>query len=270
MLKPKFRLQFKYQMYTDQFTNIRLEDMEKVKLMSRTDRKFSFHFEHLQELLRSISDRYYVLEIEGKNEMLYATTYYDTTINKMYTSHHNGKLNRYKIRHRSYISSALSFLEIKFKNNKGKTIKKRIPADFNNPGFTTEEREFVKNNTPFCCEDLKTSLVNEFSRITLVNKNFNERCTIDSNLTYMNDKECISLKNLVVIELKSGDRTLASPLALALRKHRIKTSGFSKYCIGKTLTDTNIKRNAFKKKVRKLEKITHANLMESNNSETNV
>jgi hypothetical protein len=33
----------------------------------------------------------------------------------MYMSHQNGKLNRYKIRHRTYLSTNAEFLEIKLK-----------------------------------------------------------------------------------------------------------------------------------------------------------
>ena len=40
--------------------------------------------------------------------------------------HQNKKLNRYKIRQREYLISDISFFEIKFKSNKGRTIKKRI------------------------------------------------------------------------------------------------------------------------------------------------
>ena len=123
-------------MITDFFDPIQLEEMEKVKLMNRTDRKYWFHFDFLPELLQTIKHDYYILNIDGKNQLPYTTTYYDTTKNKMYASHHNGKLNRFKIRRRSYVASRISFLEIKFKSNKGRTIKKRIPADFNNLKFT--------------------------------------------------------------------------------------------------------------------------------------
>jgi len=247
-------------MEVDFFDPIQLEQMDQVKLMNRTDRKFWFHFDHLQGLLQSITDNYFVLDIEGQNEMPYTTTYYDTILNKLYTSHHNGKLNRYKIRRRSYIASELSFLEIKFKSNKGRTIKRRIPADFGNHSFSVQECDFVKTNTPYSCEDLKPSLINEFSRLTLVNKNFKERCTIDLNLQYKNCNKSVALENLVVVEIKSEGGAMVSPLAIALREHRVKTSGFSKYCIGRAITDPHIKRNAFKGKVRRIEKIIHKNL----------
>lgn len=38
-----------------------------------------------------------------------------------YHDHHNGKLNRFKIRQREYMDTKTSFLEVKFKNNQRRT-----------------------------------------------------------------------------------------------------------------------------------------------------
>ena len=113
-------------MKTKGFIPIQLEQMDQVKLMNRIDQKFWFHEARLQHILDSVQSHYYVLDIEDQTEFPYSSTYYDTPENRMYTKHHNGNLNRYKIRRRSYLSSGISFMEIKFKNNKGRTNKKRI------------------------------------------------------------------------------------------------------------------------------------------------
>jgi hypothetical protein len=241
-------------MNTDFFEFIRLEEMGQVKLMNRTDTKYWFHSEHLQGLLLKIKDNYLLLEIEGESQLPYETTYYDTLYNRMFSEHHNGKLNRYKVRRRSYVSSGISFLEVKFKNNKGRTIKKRISSEFGNTLFTEKENEFLGQIIPFDINDLQPSLINNFTRITLVNKNFKERCTIDLNIRFQFDNKIIPLENLVIIEIKSEGKSAFSPLALALREQRIKKSGFSKYCIGRTVTNPILKRNAFKHKIRNIEK----------------
>jgi VTC domain len=247
-------------MNTNHFAAIQLEEMDQVKLMNRIDQKFWFHEEKLQRILQAVSQHYYVLDIEGQNEFPYTSTYYDTTENRMYTKHHNGNLSRYKIRSRSYVSSGISFLEVKFKNNKGRTFKKRIPTNLNEHFFTKEESEFIHANTPYLCGDLSPSLTNQFSRVTLVNKNFKERCTIDRNLKYTKDDSWIQLENLAIIEIKTDGRKSLSPLALALREERIRASGFSKYCMGRVLTDKDLKRNSFKRKIRKIEKTIHAHM----------
>lgn len=244
-------------MNAEQFEPIHLEKMDQVKLMNRIDQKFWFHEAGLQRILESVRPYYYVLDIDGKNEFPYSSTYFDTPDNRMYIKHHNGGVNRYKIRSRSYLSSELRFLEIKCKNNKGRTIKKRIPVSFEVESFTGPEYEFINNNTPYSCKDLTPSLINSFSRLTLVNRNFRERCTIDRNLQYAKNGSWIKLENLAIIEIKTDGRQNISPLASALREERIRASGFSKYCMGRVLTDPDLKRNAFKSKMRKLQKTLH-------------
>ena len=246
-------------MKTSYFDPIQLEEMSQVKLMNRTDRKYWFNYDQLEYLLKSVSNDYLLLHIDGQSHLPYATTYYDTEKNKMFIDHQNGKLNRYKIRRRSYVASKISFLEVKFKTNKGRTIKKRIPAGYGNILFTEAEYHFLSKIIPFSCLDLEPSLFNNFTRLTLVNKNFKERCTIDLNLQFENSDRKVSLDQLVIVEIKSEGHSASSSLALALRDHRIKTSGFSKYCIGRTVTDPSLKRNAFKKKIRRIEKTIHTN-----------
>jgi len=242
---------------TDKFTPIRLEEMEQVKLMNRTDTKYWFHKDNLSQLLEAVQNDYFILNMNYEVALPYSTVYYDTDENRMFSAHHNGKLNRYKIRRRSYVSSGISFLEVKFKTNKGRTIKKRIPTNFNSTDFTIEEKDFLNELTPFSSERLNKTLVNNFARLTLVNKNFKERCTIDFNLQFSIGDNHISLNNLVIVEIKADGSPSASPLARALRNQRIKRSGFSKYCIGRTVTDASLKRNAFKRKIRSIEKVLH-------------
>lgn len=242
----------------DSFKPIRLNEMSQVKLMNRTDRKFCFSYEQLPTILNSINKHYYILIINNLTLLPYTSTYYDTSENDMYVAHHNGKLNRYKIRRRSYIVDNTSFLEVKFKNNKGKTIKNRILTRTENHFFSKKEAEFIRSYSPFVCDELIPSLTNNFSRLTLVNKNFNERCTIDINLHFELQENKASLKNIVVVEIKSDGLSTNSPLARALQKQRIKSSGFSKYCLGRTIIDPEIKKNAFKKKLRSIEKLLQA------------
>jgi hypothetical protein len=201
-------------MKTNIFEPIQLHQMNRVKLMNRTDRKFWFHADKLPEILHEVSSDYHMLNIKGQTKLQYTTSYFDTLENMMYTRHHNGKLNRYKIRRRTYVSSELSFLEIKFKNNKGRTEKKRIKADNRSPYFSITESEFIKENSPYAGGDLFHSLTNDFDRITLVNKNFKERCTIDQNLRYSYGDKIVSLEDMIIVEIIS-ERKTSYPLALA-------------------------------------------------------
>lgn len=241
----------------DFFDPILLDDMDRVKLMNRIDRKYWFNLEDLQSILDTIGDQYYLLNIDGHSSMPYSTTYYDTEENYMFIDHHNGKLNRYKIRKRQYLVSGIGFLEVKFKSNKGRTSKRRMKTNLIINEFSTKEDLFIKMRTPYNTDALSVSLQNSFTRLTLVNKNFKERCTIDLDIKYEYKNNSVEMGNLVIVEIKS-DGKQSSPLLIALRDHRIKASGFSKYCIGRTVTDSSLKRNSFKNKVRKIEKVINS------------
>lgn len=243
--------------YLKTFSSIGLDAMQQVKFMSRLDTKYYFHKHVLRELLESIKPYYYILSINNDLILPYQTIYYDTLEDKMFTAHHNGKLNRYKIRRRSYVNSKLSFLEVKFKTNKGRTIKERISTSFNNMQFNAEEAVFLSSHTPFKIDELRPSLINNFSRITLINKNFSERCTIDLHLNFKGNNAPVELDELVIVEIKSEGNAPLSPLSKALRDKRIKVTGFSKYCVGRSYTDFSVKTNAFKAKLRNIQKLIH-------------
>ena len=153
------------------FKPVSLEEIEEVKLMNRIDRKYWFHISKLNQILEFTLADYDVLEINGLRLMEYQTTYFDTPENTMYLKHHNRKLNRHKVRQRKYVSTNSSFLEIKLKTNKKRTIKKRIAADFERTDFSNTEMNFIKEKSMFQGDELYSSLNNKFNRITLIHKN---------------------------------------------------------------------------------------------------
>ncbi|MFI3321981.1 MAG: polyphosphate polymerase domain-containing protein [Rikenellaceae bacterium] len=238
-----------------QFEPIYLSQMDEVKLMNRTDMKYWFHSEMLSELLEEVAADYYILEVEGERNMDYSTIYYDTSNNEMYGNHHRGKKNRYKIRRRNYVSSNSSFLEIKFKSNKGRTVKTRQKSDFQNCDFNDLDKSFIEENTPYLCCNLTKVLENEFKRLMLVSKRMNERCTIDSELRFISDGNEAWLDFLVIVEVKR-DGYNYSRIVEALNRRRLKPSGFSKYCIGRSLIEKELKQNNFKAKHRTIRKKT--------------
>lgn len=241
-------------MKIDFFEPILLDQMDQVKLMNRTDTKYWFHAGKLQDILLELSDSYYILQIGGDGLLPYTTTYFDTVDNQMFAAHHNGKLNRYKIRRRTYLSSNKSYMEIKFKSNKGRTIKNRIGSVVEDQLFSREDTSFLNENSPFETKELQPVLINQFNRMMLVSKNLNERCTIDLDLNFKTDIENVTLDNLAIVEVKAEGHSKGSVIKQVLQRHRIKTAGFSKYCVGRVVTDDSLKRNRFKRKIREIEK----------------
>ncbi|MFR9668624.1 MAG: polyphosphate polymerase domain-containing protein [Rikenellaceae bacterium] len=233
------------------FQGISLGEMDEVKLMNRTDKKYWFCQDMLTPILEDIAQDYFILEVSGERNLPYSTTYYDTESNEMFQNHHRGKLNRYKIRRRNYISTQSSFLEVKFKSNKGRTIKTRQTCDYNISGFSDSEREFIAKNTPYSCDKLRKVLENRFYRLMLVSRSMDERCTIDSSLSFSGEGGSSSLDNMVIVEVKRDGKS-PSRIIDALNARRIKPSGFSKYCICRSYIDQGLKRNNFKGKLREI------------------
>ena len=109
-----------------QFTSHGLDDLNAAKLMNRVDSKFILPISFLPEVLSQLTSHYSVLEINNNRISRYQNKYFDTPDMTLYNNHHNGRLNRYKVRRRRYVDTDTEFLEVKLKNNKKRTIKNRI------------------------------------------------------------------------------------------------------------------------------------------------
>jgi hypothetical protein len=239
------------------FQAIDLDALKQVKLMERTDKKFLVHMNQLAGILRAIERQYYVLEINEERMLGYQTHYFDTEDDWLYTSHHNGKLNRYKVRKRAYLDTQTSFFEIKFKNNKRKTFKRRIKSGEDQTILNAGEKEFVRQNSPIDPDTLHPKSMNQFRRITLTDKQFTERCTIDVNIQFKSENQIALLDEFAIIEIKQDRHSNLSALNHCLNENRITPTGFSKYCMGRALAEEHLKQNAFKPKIRLLNKLTY-------------
>ena len=240
---------------------ITLEEMKGVKLMNRIDTKYLVTSDELLSILKGIHERYYAQEVEGHRLSPYSTVYYDTPDLKMYTIHHDRHLVRDKVRVRTYIDSQLTFCEVKHKTNKGRTKKKRIEVK---PGTDVisdpEAAAFLAEKQPYPVDSLRPSLETAFQRFTLVNFEKTERLTIDCNLLFNNyiNGASVSMGSLVIMELKQDGRA-RSLLKQVLFDLRIKPYKISKYCIGTAMTRPDVKRNRFKQKIRRINKLLSLN-----------
>jgi len=230
------------------FQPIDLKEMDSVKLMNRTDTKFIFNISQYQKIMNEIKDDYRVLEVEGKRISRYETLYYDTSRFDLYNKHHQGKLNRYKIRHRTYVESNIGFLEVKFKNNKGRTIKTRISQKDVPVTWGDESELFLNKMLPFQPHSLQPVIWINYSRLTLVNKTSAERLTIDLGLEFKKNGMSQKLDRLVIAEVKQEKRK-ASPFMSVMKKYHIREGSISKYCMGIAFTCDEVKKNNFKNKL---------------------
>jgi hypothetical protein len=238
------------------FEPITLQQMDSVKLMDRTDTKFVFNIDDLPAVLNDAKEHYRILEVEGNRISRYKTLYFDTENFDLYNKHHSGKLNRYKIRHRTYVESNLGFLEVKFKSNKGRTLKTRI-KEIGVPEISKGKAfEFLKRILPFSPLELLPKIWINYSRITLVNKISAERLTLDMNLEFERDGKKQTLSKLVIAEVKQ-DSKVASPFISIMRAKHIRQGSISKYCFGVACSFNEVKKNNFKQKLSIVNKITN-------------
>lgn len=246
---------------------ISLQNTNEVKLMNRIDSKYVLSYDALNHVLNTVRDKYFVLEINNSRILPYESLYFDTKQNSMYLAHHNGKTNRYKIRYRNYQSTNETFLEVKYKLNGIRTIKKRIKVKGIEKTISNTSEEFIQSASPFFGNMLEPKIYTNFKRITLVNKNLLERVTIDTDLQFCHFIEGkYDLTNTSIIETKREAHNCNSAITRILQDSSINPGGMSKYCFGRVVLDKNLKNNLFKEKQLLINKIENGKFYYRNNS----
>lgn len=239
------------------FSPITLNEMDGVRLMSRTDTKFVFQLSKLPALLLQLQPFYNMLTINSKVIHDYKSLYYDTEERKFYIDHHNSRVNRNKIRFREYVDSGLTFLEVKLKNNKRRTIKKRMKVDAISKELSKKHREYIEKIIGKPLQVSAKQWIN-FSRLTFVHKTQKERLTIDINLSFENEKESGDLRDIVIAEVKQERISRKSDFIRIAKEMSILPMRLSKYCISTMQLWQNIKQNRFKKKQLFINKLKQA------------
>ncbi|HCM06784.1 MAG TPA: VTC domain-containing protein [Oceanospirillales bacterium] len=238
-----------------------LIEQNTASLMDRVDSKFLLPIHIFEPLMNALLKDYSILDVNGRNIFNYQTTYFDTADRQFYLDHHNGKLNRYKVRFRRYVDSDMGYIEIKFKNNKKRTIKERIPMNCVTPD-QEEINDFVHKKLGYSTP-LETALYVNYQRITLLNKHNPERITIDLNLSFESAKESIKSvqEKIFIVEIKQEKKPYPSSCREYIKMNGYKSTDFSKYCIGCALTknvNSNfdlLKKNRFKLILNKLDSL---------------
>ena len=238
------------------FEPIGLEEMDAVSLLKRMDTKFLTTEAKLLEILPFLQGEYRILEIAEKRLMNYATLYFDTENLRSYMEHHNGKAKRQKIRMRKYIDSDICFLEIKEKQNSGMTNKTRCSINDFETELSSNSKKFIEKVSGENLT-LEPVLYNYFQRFTLVNTQMSERITIDTGLEYKTEATTKKLQNIAVIEVKQEKQNIHTSIYKALKSNNIRTTSFSKYCIGVANIFKDIKANSFKELNLKINKLNN-------------
>lgn len=237
------------------FAPISLEELRPFALLDRIDTKYLMREDQLVSVLASIESDYRVLEMDGDRLNLYRTLYFETDDFVMYREHHAGALNRFKVRSREYLNSQDAFFEIKFKNNKQRMIKNRIPTGKLLTIIDQRADSVVENFTPYESDALRPILQNTFTRITFASVHECERFTIDLDLRLYAQTGEAGLPGLAIAEVKQERFSLHSPFIRQMRRLGLRPDGFSKYCMGINMLYPTIKSNGFKPRHLLVEKL---------------
>ncbi|HXC03298.1 MAG TPA: polyphosphate polymerase domain-containing protein [Bacteroidia bacterium] len=227
------------------FPGMTLIQMEKLSLQNRTDTKYILPEHYLPEILKILAPDYHILDVEGMRQNRYETHYLDTPELRFYHEHLHGKLNRYKIRFRKYPDNQLCFLEIKFKNNKGRTLKTRIRTNQETDTLCGPEAAYLEANTPFRASELVYQTSVYFNRVTLISRTSEERLTFDTGLEFRNTTQTYQAKGLLVAELKQ-EKPVKSEFSMLMKKRNTPESALSKYCYAMLCLNPALKNNTFK------------------------
>ena len=225
--------------------SVSLSELDSVSLLNRIDSKFILNEEGLEKIFPCLLQNYSILEIDGCNFFTYENNYFDTPDLQFYKDHHNGYLNRIKVRSRKYVESNLCFFEIKKKEKINRTSKYRKVL----PGFiatiSEEQKAIIQSFTRKNVPESELVLSNNFNRITLVNSLFTERVTIDLNIHFKTEQEDIQLEKIAIVEIKKSKITHNSPLGIFLKVNNFRERNISKYIYGIISLMPTIKKNNF-------------------------
>lgn len=241
------------------FASINLEALNaKEAMLERLDHKYVVDAGVLFEAIPHLLEHFDILEINHRRSFIYETCYFDDEQLSNYFHHHQGRRQRVKVRTRHYLDNGSCFLEMKLKDTRGSTVKKRLIYDIDKYGtLDNQALEYLENShqehyqRPFdrmLCPQLEMT----YRRITLVAHIGNERMTIDSDICFGKGEQAYLVpQQTFIIETKSNHgRGFADRVLRQLHQHP--TNKCSKYCLGMILTGQVLRANNFKPTLRKL------------------
>jgi hypothetical protein len=237
------------------FQPITLPEMDSVKLMDRTDTKFVFPVTLLPEILQEVRDHYRALVVSGTRLSKYETLYYDTADFDLYNRHHAGRSSRFKVRSRRYVESDLCFFEVKYRNNKGRTIKNRIRTPGIEDHISENPARLLGELSNLDATKLRGTIWVNYQRATLVSRSTAERLTLDLGLTFRTAHREIDFGKMVIAEVKREKANSPSPVISVLADRKIRAGSISKYCLGLISTHGHLRKNNFMEQIRHFQRI---------------
>ncbi len=228
-------------------------------LEQRRDWKFVLPVGSVVGLLEPLAAHYRVLLAADQRLARYENHYFDTLNRHCYREHHRGRGRRDKVRVRSYLDRELSVLEIKSRNPRRLTSKRRLQRSFGELSISDPAaQQFIAEHSSLQPAQLQPSLSNSFRRITLLGLDSPERLTLDLGICFKQGESERRLRSVAVAEVKSACGRNATPALAHFRRARLRPQGFSKYCVGTALLNEGLRANRFLSILRQVARLEEA------------
>nr|MDT0660396.1 polyphosphate polymerase domain-containing protein [Micromonospora sp. DSM 115978] len=221
----------------DEMASIGLAELiERAALQARFDRKYLLPIGLVPGLLAEIAPHAQVLEIDGIRSFAYESVYFDTPELTSYLLTAHRRRRRFKVRTRTYLDSAQCWLEVKLAGARGDTVKHRFPYRPEHGTTLHPGREFVDavlDRESIGAPDNREFtpvLRTRYQRSTFYLPATDSRVTVDTDLTWQNDRTGLHLPDLAVVETKTSSVASQVDRLLWQRGHR--PVRISKYATG--------------------------------------
>lgn len=241
------------------------------ELLDRVDRKYLVTPDVVESACRRVADRARVLEIDERRSFGYRSVYFDTPDLRHYLAAARRRPVRSKVRIRTYSDAAESYVEVKVRDRRGRTVKHRLPTLVDRAWvLTPDEVRFAASRCDESSDDLaqlRPALETTYRRTTMLVDG--QRVTIDVGLrcrvvhprgaeaTAAGDPAGIcaevGIGELVVVETKSADHR-AGGFDRVLWHAGIRPLRFSKYAVGMAALHPDLPANAWHRSVRHMDR----------------
>ena len=204
---------------------------DRAALQERHDRKYVLAEGQAEVLLAALPAGSAVLEIDGRRDFGYVSTYFDTADLLSFRSAATGRRRRFKVRIRRYVDTGERWLEVKTRGARGLTVKDRtgVPEPWDTGWL--DQTLAARGVRHLSARGLGPTLEVAYRRSTLLLPDAS-RVTIDTDLVWWSagHDAVARLGGLAIVETKTAGG--ASPTDRWLWQHGVRPCRLSKYATG--------------------------------------
>ncbi len=231
----------------DALPSVELADLVgTAELLTRRDRKYLVPAADLATVLHRLPVAARVLTIDDRRLFAYRSVYFDTPDLESYLGAARRRPDRFKVRTRRYLDTDTCMLEVKTRDRRGRTVKRRIACDpAEEEGLSNAGRSFVATiaRTATVVDGLRPTLTTSYRRATvLLDVDPPARVTIDTGLAWAEPSgERLEAGRFAIVETKTTGRPCAMDQVLWSLGHR--PVKISKYCTGLAALEPHLPAN---------------------------